>query len=195
MPGEMSKILSNGRIWHRIASFGYPEPNTPVAIRSVDYNSPVFKEEGKVLYLEEVKVARLISTDGPRPVWVVEGPHPIFDYSALSNNEVINATAETTHWSPLGEGELEAWHDRFAVRGDFKDLVVKCDERHKETVYRSLSHAALVLYYTSQNCNDPKELKNLTIMINTLYDMQACMDLGGEYHREAPKGNTSSESE
>ncbi|MCM1439738.1 MAG: hypothetical protein NC131_11155 [Roseburia sp.] len=151
-----------------------------IAIRIVDHKHPLARDSSGVLYLEDIKLARLTVGD----TWMIEGPHPLYDYSPLSYMDFLTPGAKVSHWSPLRDGELENWHGRFGITGDMTYMRLECDDVHRETVYRTLAHAGLMMQISMQNTKNEEERHKLEIMMHTLYNMQSVMDLGGVYEKK-----------
>jgi len=123
---------------------------------------------------EDIKVGRY-TPDG----WVIDPPHPKYDYSPLSNKEKLKEHVNVTHWSIPGDEELEAWDTRFDRMREYDRLELKVDSEHEEEVFRALvCGASLITKYGGD------EFQNINSDVRKYYeilcDLQQCIDSNGK---------------
>lgn len=146
-----------------------PEFGDVVIIRLCDNTKMVAENDLHVMVLEDMKVAKY-TEEG----WKILPPHPLFDYSPLSNKEIVNDDALVTHWAVANEDALKAWECRFKRIREYKHLKIETDDENLELVYRALLHGAhAIAAVCDGNIDSSEEYRPL---YEVLSDLQAYLD-------------------
>jgi methyl coenzyme M reductase subunit D len=216
-----SSILEQDRDWQD-ANEVKPAVNQRVVIRMVNPDAILNKDEvdedpdAEIQLLEGIAIGRYLYPlrEGEEGSWQVDPPYPLYDYSPLTDKDKLKDGIEVSHWAVPAEGELEGWDNKFMPTDTYAALSLTSDERHKETIYRSLMYGSMYVgneankikgqityignhkdefhaQYPDYNLEDTvnnmnEQFKDLEKLCNTLYDLQYCMDVGGVIENTQP---------
>lgn len=162
----MSKILLEfqKKDWKSTSDF-LPEKNKEVIVRIVNDDYKISEDDLHIFPAEDMKLAILNNDDE----WEILPPHPLFDYSVLSNKEKLNEGASVSHWCYPEEVELKDWKTRLnlTILKDSK-INISVKEEYLELIYKALMHGAVAL----ANETDVKNPKSkFSHMYMALFDM------------------------
>lgn len=174
----ISNILQKKRGWKRVDRELPNDARKLVLIRFMTTN-PKFiltETETEVYPIEDMKIAFYTGED-----WVICGPHPLFDFSPLSNKGEFRDNVVVTHWSEVSDDELIAWACRYTPFNSYQKLSLHVDDDHKELIYRAILNAGSIMDSMSMSQDvDEKERELYAMFHRALCDLQTCMDVGGE---------------
>lgn len=181
----LSNILREKREWHRVDKELPEDPRQLVLIRFMSTNPKfILKETDTEIYpIEDMKIAFYDGND-----WTICGPHPLYDFSPLSDEGEFRDQVVVTHWSEATTDELIGWACRYSPFNSFTELTLTVDEDHKELIYRALLNAAGVMSAMSMSKEIPDKERQLYAMYHqAICDLETCMDIGGHITEDTMK--------
>jgi hypothetical protein len=172
----VSNILANTkREWIRVDQ-ELPLEGEGVLIRFMDLTQILKETDTEIYPMEDMKMARFY----PDGTWVLIGPHPLYDYSPMSNKSDLKENALVTHWSRATDEEWKAWGERLDPQHNYDCLQVVCSPDHQEKLYKALMQSAEVMRLMGENKEiDEKSRNGYMESCKYLYDLLAAMDFEG----------------
>lgn len=169
----LSRILmyEAKREWNKL-EVSKPDIGSVVVIRLCDNETVIDENDLHIFVLEDLKVAKLVEEDK----WEILPPHPLFDYSPLSNKSEVNEKATISHWSNLQGSDLDNWNNRLNQIREYGSLDLTVDDENLELVYKSLLHGAhAIAAIAGQSFIEEKD-NPYRPMYEVLSDLQAILD-------------------
>lgn len=178
---EGSNILeSNVDKWHNIKDIR-PGAGQHVAIRLVNKHWIYKEDDEKIYYVEDEKQGVFVKDyehpdDPTKGRWVIDPPHPKYDYGPISREDKLLEGTVVTHWREITDEEIFEYQRRLslstAYMGDYEKLRLEVDKKHEEVVYRAIIHAAAALSKRAIEEND----RTMLTLHAILYDLASCID-------------------
>lgn len=167
---EIHNILNEKRDWHNVEETK-PDEGQLVVIRIVNPDRVAWEDDTRYYLLEDIMVAKLNGD-----TWMIEPPFHKYNYSPLTDRDVLKEGTIVTHWAVPDEDEVDNWHKRLECFNEYDELVLKVDPDHEEQVYRSLMWGAAFIEEVYSSTTDRGSREELQQFFRTLKDLQYIID-------------------
>lgn len=176
----VSRVLQEERNWISIKD-KLPKIGEHVVIRFVN-NSILYGETEEEIYpAEDIKIGQLVRdiNNPSKGRFIIDPPFPKYDYSPLTNKEMLGVGTEVTHWAVPFEGELENWAHRLDFNRSYHHLKLEVDPENEEVVYRALLHgSSFIANAGGEEFAKCKPGEGMKMLYEILCDLQTCIDKG-----------------
>lgn len=162
-----------------------PPSMKKVVVRIVD-PTKVIRETEDGIYPLELIMLGYYSSDG---TWEIAGPYPKYDYSPLSDHNVLRKGAIVTHWAVADVTAITQWESRLDFYNEYTTLDIQIDSDKEELLYLALTEASstigaeidMLAAKQNRTCTETERMNDLLNKIRILYDLQACIDINQRF--------------